>query len=492
MAADANQSPMESLATAPSPPAEEEHAPKAQVGYFQLTFLIYGAACGGAFGLEGMVSQGPGLAIFLIALVPFIYSVPLSLVVSELTAMMPVEGGNYRWSRFAFGNLMGFQAGWWAWLSGVVASASYAALFTEYINTWVPRPTEAAYAWWANHGLACLAPETGSAVLTPLAHWGCCLFLIWLMHYLNVKGIDVVGDSAAIMTFLLLLPFAIMLAIGITHWNANPLVPFIAPGKGWLDLGVALSTVIWVYSGYDKLSAAAEEVRDPQKTFPPALFTAATLAMLSCLLPTVAAVATLNDWAEWTDGFFPAACLKMAGPWLQTWMVVGGLISNALLLSVTMLSSSRVLFAMAADGLMPQALTRRHPVSQTPVASILWGSLLLSALTLFSFKQLLIIYLYLQMYTNLLIYVNAWRLRSSHPTMERPFKLPGGQIGIVALSLPTVVLALAAMICAVFPNQVFDRLQFAYAMVATLSGFVLYPLLARNRASSQASAEGVA
>ena len=397
--------------------------------------------------------------------------------------MMPIEGGNYRWSREAFGDMAGFQAGWWSWLAGVVVSASYAALFTKYLDAWVPPATDPAFARWAQWGLVALDPATQATTLSWGARWAVCLTLIWVVHLLNSRGIDLVGDSAVLLSALLLVPFVIMTWHGAMNWRVSPFVPFTAPGKGWFDYSVALAAVFWLYSGYDKLSAAAEEVDNPQRTFPPALLTAAGLATISCVVPTLFAEAELGNWQEWTDGYFPTACLKMVGPWLKNWMIVGGLISNALLLVVTMLSTSRVLLCMAADGFVSKRLASIHPEHDTPTGSLLAGSLVLSVLTVFSFTQLLIIYVWLQMFTNMMIFVNAYAMRSSHPEMPRPFKVPGGRFGLVLLALPTVFLAVVAMTSAVFPDATFSPPQFAIAVIAALSGFGVYALRPRAAAS---------
>jgi amino acid transporter len=428
-----------------------------KVGYLQLTFLIYGAVCGGAFGLEKMIGgTGPGLSILVLALMPFLFSVPLSLAVSELTTTFPVEGGNYRWSRMAFGDFWGFQAGWWAWASGLVTSASFAALFADYMKTW--------------------RPDMGAA-----EHWLICLVLIWVVHYLNVKGIDVVGNSAIIMSVLLLLPFVVLIVLGFAHWNFNPVKPFIAPGKGLADFGVAVYTSIWLYSGYEKLSSAAEEVENPQKIFPPALLSAATLAMLSYVLPTLCALAFLGNWQDWTDSYFSTVASLMGGAWLGQAMAVAGLLSNALLLNVTMLSASRSLYTMSEDRLMPPFLSHVSKRYDTPTWALLAGSVILSVLSLFSFDQLLIIYLWFQMAANMLIYVNVWAMRRTHADAERPYKVPGGTLGLALLAAPTFVLALFGLVSSVFPSWQFDLKQFIIAAVAMLSGVVLYLVAADTR-----------
>jgi amino acid transporter len=356
----------------------------------------------------------------------------------------------------ALGDFWGFQAGWWSWASAVATSASFAALFADYVKA--------------------LDPD-----LTALQHWILALMLIWAMHWVNVKGIEMVGNSAVLMSALLLVPFVLMIGLGLSHWNHNPFVPFTAPGKGVLGFATALSTAIWLYSGYEKLSCAAEEVENPQRTFPPALFSAATLAMLSYLLPTLCALAMLGNWQDWGSGYFPSAGGKMAGPWLQNLTVAAGLISNALLLNVTMMAASRTLLTMSEDKLAPPGLARHNPTTGTPTAALTVGSILLSALALIDFNQLLVIYAWFTMTATMLIYINVFRLRRLHPEVPRTFSVPGGTGGLVLLALPTLFLAILALESTVVTDGHFDLRQVVVGLMATLSGPLLYVLLRRGR-----------
>jgi len=381
---------------------------------------------------------------------PFLFSIPISFAVAELTTTIPVEGGQYRWSRMAFGDFWGFQAGWWAWMTGVVTNGSFAVLFVDYLQNWLPQ-------------------------LSGGYHWAVCLGLIWFSHFLNVRGIQVVGNTAIALSLILLIPFVIMLVLGLAQWQHNPFSPVLAPGRNLVTgFGSALVLAIWLYSGYDKLSAAAEEVENPQHIFPPALLFAALLAMLSYVLPTLAGLAALGNWQAWAGAYFSAAAAQMGGAWLGHFMTFGALCSNALLLNVTMLAASRYPLTLAQDGFFPKFLTKLHPRFGTPTTSLLLGSLTYSLLTLFDFTQLIIIYSWFQMSSNILIYANVWAMRRKHPEMQRPFQIPFGKAGMFAAMLPTCVIALVAMGSTVFEDGVFNQKQLLIGGLALLSGPLVY------------------
>lgn len=422
-----------------------------KASFLQLAFMIYGAACAGAFGLEDMISDaGPGVALITLALMPFLFSVPVSFATAELTTAFPVEGGNYRWSRMALGDFWGFQAGWWAWMTGVVTNSLFAVLFANYLKYWWPE-------------------------MSALQHWLSAVTLIWLLNYLNVRGIEVVGRSAILLSIILLIPFAIMLVIGIANWQHNPFSPFVVPGKTAVaGFGSAIVLAIWLYSGYDKLSAATEEVENPQHNFPPALFLAATMAMLSYLLPTLAGLAAQGDWEKWSGAYFSTIAGDMGGPWLGHAMTIGALCSNALLLNVTMLSTSRLPFTIAQDGFLPRFLANRHLRFGTPTPALFWCSITYSLLSLFDFTQLTIIYAWFQMSSYILLYINVWVMRRTHAETPRPFKIPFGKPGLFLAMFPTCFFALVAIASTVYEDSQFIWKQVLIGALALLSGPIVY------------------
>jgi amino acid transporter len=338
-------------------------------------------------------------------------------------------------------------------MTGVVTNGLFAVLFTDYLQHWFPQ-------------------------LTGLKHWLVCLGLIWIMHYLNVRGIQVVGNTAILLSVILLVPFVIMFVMGIVDWQHNPFSPLVAPGKNFVSgFGSALTLAIWLYSGYDKLSAAAEEVENPQRTFPPALFFAATLAMLSYVLPTIAGLAAKGNWQAWSGAYFSSVAAQIGGRWLGDAMTFGALCSNALLLNVTMLAASRYPLTLAEDGFLPRFLTRLHPKFGTPTQSLLWGSIIYSLLALFDFTQLIIIYAWFQMSSYILLYANVWVMRRTHAETPRPFRIPFGIPGLFLAMLPTCVLSIVAIISTVFEDGAFSRRQFVIGMLALLSGPVVYGMV---------------
>ncbi|MBI1958300.1 MAG: amino acid permease, partial [Candidatus Rokubacteria bacterium] len=94
---------------------------------------------GGPYGIENAVASfGPGLALLLLMETPLVWSLPVSLAMSEMAGALPAEGGYVTWVRRAFGPFWGFQVGWWSWLNSFVDVAVYPALFADYLRFWWP------------------------------------------------------------------------------------------------------------------------------------------------------------------------------------------------------------------------------------------------------------------------------------------------------------------------------------------------------------------
>jgi amino acid transporter len=388
---------------------------KASLFYF--VFVMFSYTTGGPFGLETMVTtSGPGMTLLFLLFIPFFWCIPVSLVSAELTTAMPVEGGFYRWSRAAFGDFWGFLAGWWNWSASFLLGGSYAVLFTDYLTFYFPQ-----IAGWK--------------------HWLVSFLLIAIITWLNIRGIQMVGKAATILEISLFIPVIAMVVLGLAKWHHNPFVPLVPPNQPFRQVfGVGLALGLWLYSGYEQLSTVAEEVENPQRSYPRALALVVPLSVATYFLPTLAALAALGDWQNWKDGYFSTAAQLIGGPWLGSLMTIAAMICNIALLNSTVLTSTRMPFALAEDGYLPPLLTRKHPRFGTPWVAILLSSAIYAALALHTLGQLISIYNWLRAATTVMTVLSAWGMRRKHPLLPRAFKVPGGRMGLVyVVALPIVM-----------------------------------------------------
>jgi amino acid transporter len=411
---------------------------------------MFSYTTGGPFGLEDMVTtSGPGITLLYLLILPFFWCIPVSLVSAELTTAMPVEGGFYRWTRAAFGDFWGFLAGWWNWSASFLLGGAYAVLFTDYLVYYFPHMT-----WW-EHYLISVA-------------------LIALLTWINVRGIQMVGQVATALEIFILLPVATMIVIGLAHWHQNPFHPWVVPDRPTFKVfGVGLALGLWLYSGYEQLSTVAEEVENPQKAYPRALALVVPISIAAYFLPALAGLASAGHWEKWHAGYFSDVASMIGGRWLGSWMLLAAMIGFVALLNSTILTTTRMPFAMAEDGYLPQALTRKHPRYGTPWLAIVTSAVIYGLLAWQSLGQLISVYIWLRSATTVLTVLSAWKLRHTHPEMPRAFRIPGGRLGLFYVVAAPVAMALLAL-----PGS--DKFGMIGGMIAIVVGPVVYNMLQRK------------
>ena len=423
---------------------------------FYLVFVMFSYTTGGPFGLEDMVTtSGPGLTLIYLLALPFFWCIPVSLVSAELTTAMPVEGGFYRWSRAAFGDFWGFLAGWWNWSASFLLGGAYAVLFTDYLVYYFPG-------------------------ITGWKHYLVSVAMIAVITWINIRGIQMVGKVATALEIFIFVPVIAMIAIGFMHWHHNPFFPLIPPHQPTFKIfGVGLALGLWLYSGYEQLSTVAEEVENPQRAYPRALAMVVPLSIAAYFLPTLAGLASAGNWEQWHTGYFSDAARIIGGslfgyPWLGTWMTLAAMVGNVALLNSTVLTTTRMPFAMAEDGYLPAALTRKHSRYGTPWMAILVSALIYALLAWQSLGQLISVYIWLRSATTVLTVLSAWKLRRTRPEMPRAFLIPGGRAGLIYVVGAPVVMALVALLGS-------DRFALIGGAVAMVLGPAVYGIVALKR-----------
>jgi amino acid transporter len=423
---------------------------------FYLVFVMFSYTTGGPFGLEDMVTtSGPGLTLLYLLVLPFFWCIPVSLVSAELTTAMPVSGGFYRWARAAFGDLWGFLAGWWNWSASFLLGGVYAVLFSDYLVYYFPS-------------------------LTGWKHYLVSLALIAVITWINIRGIQMVGQVATALEIFIFVPVITMVVIGLAHWRHNPFAPFVPPHQPPFKVfGVGLALGLWLYSGYEQLSTVAEEVDDPQRSYPRALALVVPLSIATYFLPTLAGLAAGGDWQKWHTGYFSDAAQQIGGmflghPWLGTWMTLAAMVGNVALLNSTVLTTTRMPFAMAEDGYLPAALTRKHSRYGTPWLAIVISAVIYGVLAQNKLTQLISIYIWLRSATTVLTVLSAWKLRRTCPEMPRAFVIPGGSLGLFYVVAAPVVMAMVALLGS-------DRVGMIGGAIAIALGPVVYGIIAFRR-----------
>lgn len=418
---------------------------RSKLGLLPLVAATFFMVSGGPYGIEGLVQQaGYAGAIVTLLVIPLIWALPTGLMVGELASAIPAEGGFYVWVRRAMGPFWGFQEAWLSLAASVFDMAAYPSIFVLSLGQLWPA---------ALHNPWRIAIP--AAVI-----FGC---VAW-----NLLGAKAVGEGSIVLGILLLTPFALMIFFA-PHRGIVPA----APQTAWY---AGLVVAMWNFMGWDNASTVAQEVRDPQETYPRTMLWSVAAVTVVYLAPILAVGYAGVPSSRWSDG----AWVSLAGgirPWLAVPVLLTIMVSVLGQVNSLTMSYSRVPLAMAEDGLAPSVL-RRVSRNGSPWAALLaCGAIWTLALSL-SLDRILLLDILLYGASLILEFVALIVLRAREPDLVRPFRIPGGAAGAVAIAvLPCVLLVFAAVLNR--REQIGSISAAGLAGAVALCGVLIYPLARR-------------
>lgn len=382
-----------------------------------LIAATYFMVAGGPYGLEDLIGKAGYLAAIVILLItPILWSIPTALMVSELAAALPCEGGFYVWVRRGMGPFWGFQESWLTLTGSVFEMALYPTLFVAYLGRFAPQ-----FAM----GYRAIALELG--IIALCAGW-------------NILGAKAVGEGSIWLNVLLFLPFVALVVIALARKPAGHAASALQP----LDLEGGIIIAMWNYMGWDNLSTIADEVDRPQTTYPLAMFGSVTLVIASYLLPVIAVAVAQLDPGLWTTGSWVDAGQALGGTMLALAIAAAGMIGAAGTFGSLMLSFTRLPAVMAGDGYLPRTFTRHHPRTGAPWVAIVACAIAWAACLPLGFFRLLILDVLLTGLSILLEFGALIALRIREPNLTRPYRIPGGVLATIVITVPpTALLALS-------------------------------------------------
>ncbi len=398
-------------------------------------------------GLPTMAEYGL-TAVFFFVVAALVFLIPTALVSAELATGWPKRGGVYVWVKEAFGPRWGFLAIWLQWLQNVI---------------WYPTVLSFAAATFAFLISPALANNKFYALAVILAvYWGATL--------VNFRGMKTSGwISTAGVIGGTLVPGALIIGLGIA-WLAlgNPSQVQLSGAAFVPDLGkmsgivLAASTLLF-FAGMEVSATHAQEVKNPQRDYPKAIFIATLLVLAVFILGTLSvAVVVPREKISLVAGLMQAFTVflnKFHLAWLIP--VIALLIAFGVFgqVSTWIAGPSKGLLAVARRGYLPPFLQRvnRHGV-QTHILII--QALIVTALSLvfllmptisssYWILTVLTAQLYLVMYV--LLFISALRLRYTEPDVARAYKVPGGKLGMWLVTGVAVAAAAFTIAIGYFP-----------------------------------------
>ena len=364
-----------------------------------LLAATYFMVSGGPNGLEDIIgAAGYGRALLVLLLLPLVWSLPTTLLVGELASAIPEQGGFYAWVRRALGPFWGFQEAWLSLASSVFDMAVYPTIIVSYLSHVLPGVTA---------GHRGLLIEIGIVALVTL----------W-----NLRGAVAVGEGSVLLWCVAISPF--LLLTGLAVWFGMHTRHAAMGRPAHLDLPTAITVAMWNYMGWDNASTIANEVENPQRTYPRVMLLAALMVTAIYLLP-VGAVAWAGIPAErFSTGAWADAALLLGGAALAVSVAMAGSLDSLGTFNALTLSYTRLPYAMARDGLLPAVFTRRNARNVPWVALLACATCWALALG-FTFERLIIVDVALWGLSLLLEFAALLVLRRSEPELPRPFRIPG-------------------------------------------------------------------
>jgi amino acid transporter len=396
-----------------------------KVTLFPLIAAIYLMVAGGPFGLEDIVSKsGYAGAIVILLVTPAVWSLPTALMVSELASALPSDGGYYVWVTRAVGRFWGFQEAWLSLAGSVFDMAIYPTLFVDYLGHFAPTLTAGARGIWI-----------GVALIAMCALW-------------NLLGAKTVGGSSLAMSIVLLAPFVVLAAYAGFHRAALGAAP--VPLHN-VDILGGILVAMWNYMGWDNASTIASEVDRPQRTYPLAMGGAVALVTLTYVVPIAAVAMTGLDANRWSTGGWADVARAVvgggaAGGVLAVAITIGGMLGAVGTLNALTMAYSRLPAAMAQDGLLPRVFAKCRAKTGAPWVAIFACSAAWALCLGFSFVKLIVLDVLLTGLSILLEFAALVALRIREPGLPRPYRVPGGLAGAIAVGIPPLALLVLTVI----------------------------------------------
>lgn len=338
-----------------------ESSLKKSLGAFDLTMLGIGAIMGtGIFVLTGVAAAlhaGPALVLsFVIAALACVFA---ALCYAEFASTVPVSGSAYTYSYAAFGEFVAWMIGWDLILEYGVACAAVASGWSGYAQGLL-----AGFNIHLPHALTSAFDASKGTIIDLPA-----VLIIVIITALLMKGTK---ESASLNTIMVLIKVAVVilfLVVGVMYVkpeNWSPFMPF-----GFAGVATGAATVFFAFIGFDAVSSAAEEVRNPQRDMPIGIIS----SLLVCTILYIAVSLTLT-------GIVPYHLLNVKNPvafalsyvnqdWVAGFISLGAIVGITTVLLVMMYGQARMFFAMSRDGLLPELFSHVHPRTQVPQKSTL-------------------------------------------------------------------------------------------------------------------------
>ena len=411
--------------------AASESGLKRALGPMSLTLLGIGAIIGtGIFVLTGTVAaQNAGPAVVLSFVLAGTASIFAALCYSEFAALVPIAGSAYTYGYATLGELFAWIIGWDLVLEYALSATTvaigwsgYMVSFLNHVGIHIPATLSAA----AGTQVVMADGSTVTALFNLPA-----VLIVVAVTALLVKGIKEsanVNDVIVIIKVAVVLMFIAFAWKGIHPENWHPFIPANTGDRehfGPSGIIAGAGIVFFAYIGFDAVSTAAQEAKNPQRDMPIGIL--ASLLICTVLYIIVSAIATgVVPYGQLDVPNPIAKVAEMAGlGWMTRVIELGAIAGLSSVILVQLLGQSRVFYSMAKDGLLPPIVNRLHPKFKTPwITQILLGVLVAIPAGFLSVREAASLVSIGTLLAFVIVCAAVLLLRKREPTLHRPFKTP--------------------------------------------------------------------
>lgn len=408
------------------PRAESAEKPKAVLTTLTLLGVIYTASISGGYGLEDSIAAGgPLLTIMFLMGIPFVWGIPVSLCVAELSCAIPSNAGPIMWVNCTFPSWLTFATVQWTAIFNIIDNSLYPTVFADYCAT-----------------LFSISAFTKAMIKV--------IFLLFCA-VVNIFGVELVGSFSVGVMIITIMPFFLMFSLQLYQgldWDRIAEVP------SEVNWALFLPVVAWNFSGFDSSGNVIEEVQDPHSTFIRALLLMIGAALVTYVPPILAGASAegLKDipFSEWGDGYWVKVGEAIGGRPMASIILLGGTISTVGLMITLLATTSRSLAGMGSINAFPRMISQWISVydsNGTPTRATIVNTLFTAFLAIsLTFQSLVMIDQVLYALRLLLILSCFLKLRLTQPFLIRPYSAPGGIVAAFVWAGVPIAFSLYLMI----------------------------------------------
>jgi APA family basic amino acid/polyamine antiporter len=356
-----------------------------------------------------------------------------ALCYAELASMIPQAGSAYAYSYATLGELLAWIIGWDLILEYAVGNIAVAIAWGGYFDSLLSG-FGIDIPGWLTHGYRAVSKSSDPAVqalmetaprigdipiLLNLPAFAIVMFVTWLL----VLGVKESSRANNIMVVIKLAVLALFVGVGVFHIDMDNYRPYAPNGFTGIHQGAAI--VFFAYIGFDAVSTAAEETRNPQRNVPLGIL--GGLAICTVIYMVVGAVATgIVHYTELRAADPLARAFEVAGLTNVSWLIsLGAVVSMTAVLLVFQYGQPRIFYAMARDGLLPKWAAKIHPVRRTPhITTIVTGLVVAAGALFFEENEIYDLTNIGTLSAFALVCIGVLILRITEPDRHRPFRVP--------------------------------------------------------------------